>query len=101
MNKNFWLILTITIWVAFIIVTGLIYYTNRYMPHGETKSTGDYVCLNDDRGPCKEEYKENLRNVDIPNWAKFFKQSGGELLWMGLLFLAIVISEGKSILLKK
>ena len=66
------------------------------MPHGPSYPTGDIVCLYDDRGPCGEEYKEDLRNVDIPNWAKFLRKSEGELLLLGLLLAGIVISSAKN-----
>ena len=92
MNKKLWLFLTITVWVGFFVASGLIYYVNHYLPHGTSYPTGNVVCQNDDRGPCGEVYKEDLRGLNIPSWAKFFKQSEGELLWIALLFASIVIS---------
>jgi len=88
-------ILIITFWVAFIIVSGLLYYANHYLPHGPSYLTGEIICQNDDRGSCGEAYKEDLRGLNILNWAKFFKQSGGKLLWIGLLFVGVVISSAK------
>lgn len=58
--------------------------------------TGDVVCQNDDRGPCAEKFIEDTSNLNIPEWAKFFKQSEGMLLWMGLIFAGIVISTKKN-----
>ncbi len=84
--------LSIILWIGFVIVAGFIFYTNHYLPHGPSYPTGDIICLNDDRGPCGEQYKEDLRYIDIPNWAKFFKQSEGEALLLGLLFAALAVS---------
>ena len=58
--------------------------------------TGDYVCKNDDRGPCGEKYIEDVRDLDIPNWAKFFKKSDGEILLFGLIFAGIVAGVYKN-----
>jgi hypothetical protein len=63
------------------------YYVNHYMPHGPKYATGDYVCLNDGRGPCGEEYKEDLRGLEIPGWAIIFRKYG-----IGLFFGALFIS---------
>lgn len=84
--------LAIVIWVAFFAVSGLLYYANHYFPHGPKYDTGDVVCQNDDRGPCAEKYVEDLHELNIPEWGKFFKSSGGELSWMALLFAGIVVS---------
>jgi len=89
-------IFAVVIWSTFIVLVGLTVYVNYYMPHGPSYPTGDIVCQNDDWGPCGEKYKEDLRNVDIPNWAKFLRRSEGELLLFGLLFAGIVISAAKS-----
>lgn len=93
MHKKLWFILTIIIWVAFFIVSGLTIYVNYYLPHGPSYPTGEIVCQNDDSGPCREEYKEDLSKVNIPNWAKFLRKSEGQLLWLGLLFIGIIISS--------
>jgi len=89
-------IFAIIIWTVFVVLVGLTVYVNYGMPHGPSYPTGDIVCQNDDRGPCGEEYKEDLRNVDIPNWAKFLRKSEGQLLLFGLLFAGIVISGVKN-----
>jgi len=89
MNRK-WIII---VWVAFVITTVLIFYVNNYLPKGEMYSTGDIVCQNDDRGPCREEYKEDL--TGFSGWVKFFKGSEGMLLWAGLLFAGIVVSSKK------
>lgn len=85
-----WFVLEIIAWTAFFVVTGSIYYVNHYLPHGPSYPTGEYSCLNDDRGPCGEIYVEDLRSLDIPGWAKFFKSSSGELLWIGLAIVGIL-----------
>jgi hypothetical protein len=86
----------VVIWSVFVVLVGLTVYVNYGMPHGPSYPTGDIVCQNDDRGPCGEEYKEDLRNVNIPNWAKFLRKSEGTLLLFGLLFAGIVISGVKN-----
>ncbi|OIP22802.1 hypothetical protein COX95_02580 [bacterium CG_4_10_14_0_2_um_filter_33_32] len=89
-------IFAVSIWSTLVVLVGLTVYVNYGMPHGPSYPTGDIVCQNDDRGPCGEEYKEDLRNVDIPNWAKFLRKSEGELLLFGLLFAGIVVSGVKN-----
>ena len=93
-QKKNWLVLIV--WGLFFIISGLFYYVNHYLPHGPSYPTGDIVCQNDDRGPCREKYKEDLRELRIPTWAKFIKKPEGELVWMGLLFTGIVISGFKN-----
>ena len=92
MNKRFWGILSKIIWVAFFIVCGLTYYVNHYLPHGPSYSTGEIICQNDGRGPCGEEYKEDLRGINIPNWAKLFRNDGWILLWIGLGAIGMIAS---------
>jgi len=97
MNKKLVLnIAIIIVWVSFVITSGLVFYVNHYMPHGPSYATGEYVCENDDRGPCGPEYKEDTQNLNIPNWAIFIKNSEGQLLWMGLLFLGVILPTFKN-----
>jgi hypothetical protein len=84
------------IWLAVISLGGGVYYVNHYLPHGPMYDTGDVVCQNDGRGPCGEEYKEDFRSLDIPQWAKFLKGSEAELLLMGLVFAGCVASSRPS-----
>ncbi len=84
--------LKIIVWTVFLFYFGLGYYVNHYLPHGPSFSTGDVVCQNDGRGPCGESYIEEVRDLKIPEWAKFIKRSEGTLLLYGLLLLAIVVS---------
>ena len=95
MNERLRKVLAIATWTAFLITTFLFYYSNHNFPRGPMIDTGDVVCQNDDRGPCGEKFIEDTRNLNIPEWAKFFKRSEGSLLWMGLLFAGIVISKKK------
>jgi len=90
-------IFVIVIWTVFVVLFGLTVYVNYGMPHGPNYPTGDIVCEHGDYGgSCGEEYKEDLRNVGIPNWAKFLRKAEGELLLFGLLFAGIVISGVKN-----
>lgn len=66
--------IALLIWVAFFAVMALTFYVNYYMPHGTSYPTGEIVCQNDDRGPCGEVYKEDMRNLNIPEWAKFLRE---------------------------
>lgn len=95
MNKRPRKVLAVATWTAFLITTFLLYYSNHNFPRGPMIDTGDVVCQNDDRGPCGEKFIEDTRNLNIPEWTKFFKRSEGTLLWMGLLFAGIVISKKK------
>lgn len=85
-------IFTNTMWTAVIILIGLTIYVNYGMPHGPSYPTGDIVCKYD-RGPCREEYLEDLRNIDIPNWAKFIRRSG-LLVMFALVFAGVASSSG-------
>lgn len=85
-------ILTRITLASFFIILGLGVYINYYLPHGRSYPTGEFICQNDGRGPCGEQYKEDLRGLNIPDWAKFLRSSEGELLLFGLLFAWIVIS---------
>lgn len=71
--------------MAFVVVLGSTIYTNYFLPHGPSYDTGDVVCENDGRGPCHEAYKEDLRNVNIPNWAKYMRNYGA----MSVILLAV------------
>lgn len=88
-------ILAVVVWIAFLLTGFLLYYSNHYFPRGPMFDTGDVVCLNDGHGPCQEEFIEDPRYLDIPEWGKFFKGSEGELLWFGLLFAGITLSVRK------
>lgn len=85
--------LSVMIWILFILLSASTFYVNHYLPHGPSYPTGEFVCQNDDQGPCGEQYKEDMSNLDIPGWAKFLRQSGGSLLILGLAFAGIIVSS--------
>lgn len=77
-------------WVIGISLSVATIYVNYHLPHGPTYPTGEIVCQNDDRGPCREEYEEDMRNVDIPDSAKFIRENFGITL-IALVFAGIVL----------
>jgi hypothetical protein len=87
---------SIGVWALFLTFCGTAYYVNYHMPHGPFYDTGDVVCENDDRGPCREQYKEDTRAVPIPQWAKLLRDNFN-LLFMGLLLAAILFSAEASV----
>lgn len=84
--------LAIILWIAVIGFFILGYYVNHNMPKGPMYPTGEVVCMNDDRGPCGEKYVEDVRNLPIPDWAKWLKNDGDGLI-MILIILAIIASS--------
>lgn len=82
-NQKTYNTLGIIVWWIFAISFGLTIYINYFMPHGPSYPTGDIVCQNDDRGPCGDEYKEDMSNLNIPDWAKFMRR----------YFLLILVGE--------
>jgi hypothetical protein len=89
-------IILIVIWSSFIIIFCLGFYVNHYLPHGPRYPTGDYECLYGDRGGnCGEVYAEDMRKLNIPDWAKFLRGSEGLALLLGLLVAGIFASEKK------
>lgn len=74
--KKLWLIIAIVSWVCLILVGAVGLYVNYFMSHGLQYATGEYVCQNDDRGPCAEEFREDMSNLDIPWWAKVIRKYG-------------------------
>lgn len=64
----------------------VVFYVNHYLPHGPKYPTGDYECQYGDRGgSCGEVYAEDMRNLNIPAWAKFIRGGEGMLLLIGLI----------------
>ena len=80
-----------SIWITLVIILGLTFYVNHWLPHGPLYPTGEYVCQNDDRGPCGEQYREDLRGLHIPSWAKFIR-SDWEILSFALIIVGIVVT---------
>lgn len=70
------------------------YYVNHHLPHGPSYPTGDIVCQNDGRGPCGEAYEEDLRELNIPEWAKFLRENG--LLIVFLSAFAAIVAGAKA-----
>ena len=78
-------------WIVLAAAGGGLYYVNSQLPHGPTYPSGDIVCINDDRGPCGEAYKEDMRGLNIPAWAKSLR-ANSELLLAGLFLVCSCIS---------
>ena len=80
-------------WAVFLVlfVTGV--YVNWYLPHGPMIDLGEVVCQNDGRGPCAEQYMEDTRRLNIPDWAKFFRTSEAMMSLFALALGGIIISN--------
>lgn len=73
-------------WITVIILAGLTFYVNS-MPKGEMIDTGYEVEAPDwSSGGPVEKFVEDVRELNIPNWAKFLKLRGAELV----LFLVVI-----------
>jgi hypothetical protein len=75
MNKRLGRGTSILVLVVCVSALGMTFYVNHNMPHGPSYPTGDVVCENDGRGPCGPEYKEDMRDLNIPDWAKALRES--------------------------
>lgn len=80
---------TIT-WITFIVVVGLMFYVNHYMPHGEIIYTGEVY---NESG--KEYIYEDMRQLDIPDWAKLLRAKTGFILFIGIFVLIIINDKTK------
>ena len=89
----FWRCAAIVFWFAAGTLGGGLDYVNHYLPRGPMYATGDIVCLNNDRGPCGAERKEDYRNLNIPDWAKLLKGSEATLLLFALVLAGIIASS--------
>lgn len=87
-NRKFWNFLSIIIWAAFLIIAGTTYYVNNYFPHGPSYDAGDVICQ-DYNGRCSEEHYEDLRHVNMPKWAKLFREHNGNAPIGLCIFLAL------------
>ena len=92
---KYWPQINSTVWGVVFLLFALMAYVNWAMPHGKMYDTGDVVCQNDGRGPCAEEYKEDLQNINIPEWAKFLRSSSGDGLFIALVLFGIYSSSKK------
>jgi len=90
LKKHCLLALAILIWTVSAIFMIFVYIANHNYAHGPSYPTGDIVCLNDDRGPCEPEYKEDISNLDVPNWVKFFKENNIIMFPVALILVGIV-----------
>lgn len=63
------------IWTLVVVIGSLTFYVNNYMPHGPI-----------------DEYFEDTRNLNIPEWAKFFRHNGVALSFV-LLFAGMAASS--------
>jgi hypothetical protein len=61
-------------WALFCASVAMVFYVASFMPHGPSYPTGDTECANDGRGPCGDVYEEDMRGLNIPNWAKFVRE---------------------------
>ena len=84
--------LAVGIWALFFLLGGITYYVNHHMPRGPSYPTGEIVCQNDERGPCGEEHKEDMRGLDIPEWAKLVREHFVIAL-ISLLMAGVVLTD--------
>jgi len=92
MDKKTYNIFGVIVWWIFAISMGLTIYVNYFLPHGQSYPTGEVVCQNDGRGPCGEEYKEDMSKLNIPDWAKFLREYF-VLFFIGLPILAMYLQS--------
>lgn len=92
MDKKTYNTLGIIVWWIFGISMVLTLYVNYYLPHGPMINTGyDCVEYNDGRSSdCGDQYVEDTRNLNIPDWAKFLRENL-DALFIGLPILAIIL----------
>jgi hypothetical protein len=87
--------LTKCVWVTAAVLILLSLYEDAHFPHGPEYGTGDVECANDGRGPCAESYKEDMRELNIPEWVKFLRENKLGL-FLGLTGLGIALSRKES-----
>ena len=75
-----------SILILFIVYLGLAFYVHR-MPHGAMFDTG----YENDNGV--EIYKEDMRSLGIPDWAKFMRTYNLEIFFA--LFFALIVFGSK------
>jgi len=75
------------VWITVLTLMGLTFYVNHSMPHGEYFPTGYY---DDETG--REKYWEDMRELNIPDWAKFLRENTEGIVILGLI-VAISISD--------
>jgi len=90
--KLLWKTAAVSIWVLFWGLFALTYYVNNYMPHGPSYDNGDVVCRGEN-GPCAEATQEDLRNINIPDWAKLLRNDGWLIPEIVLGVIGAVVSD--------
>ena len=61
-------------WISVIVFTGLVLYVNWFMPKGPMIETGYEVEIPESQGGgITMEYIEDVRELNIPSWAKYIK----------------------------
>lgn len=78
------------------IIVGLTIYVNWYLPHGSKFSTGEVICYNNERGPCVEDYKEDMRKLNIPNWAKFLRENSDKISLILIILSFFLYAKSKN-----
>ena len=93
MNKKLFRPLANIVWIVCFLIFGLTVYVNWYLPHS-TKliDTGIESCP-DNSVDCAEQYQEDMRKLNIPDWAKFLRRNGLNL-FVGLIILGTCLTAG-------
>jgi hypothetical protein len=78
------------VWIVFVAALLYGFYNTWYLPHGPSFPTGQEVCP--EVGPCGDEMREDLSGLNIPTWAKIFRQHEIEIILL-LLVLSIFLNE--------
>jgi len=86
--------IAIFIWIiaVFIFISG--YYVNHYFPHGEIIDLTEYGC-EPNHAEYEDCYQEDMRNLQIPEWAIFLKEYGVGML-MALVFAGLTLIDRES-----
>ena len=97
MDKNFWSSLAMKrlrmiFWITVIVLAGLVYYVNHYMPKGPMIEGYEVEAPDWKGGGIVMKYIEDVRELNIPNWAKFLKLRGAELVF-SLVVIGIVLGD--------
>lgn len=80
-RKNIAMSLLVFIGIIFV----LVFYTNNFMPRGETIDLTEYGCEpSQNREEYEDCYREDMRNLQIPEWAKFLRSN-----WLVIEFALI------------
>ena len=78
------------VWTVFVAVLVYGIYNTWYLPHGPSFPTGREICP--EVGPCSDEMHEDLSGLNIPAWAKVFREHETEIILV-LLVLGIFLTE--------